>query len=45
MVFCTALSGRNAMYVSVINDMAGPGVFSQDLLAYCVEQAAQEMKE
>ena len=41
----TVLSGRNAMYVSIIDDMAGPGVFSQDLLAYCMEQAAQEMKE
>jgi hypothetical protein len=43
MVVRTALSGRNAAYVSVIDDMAGPGVFSQDLLAYCMEQAAQEM--
>ncbi len=45
MVVCMALSGRNEAYVSVIDDMAGPGVFSQDLLAYCMEQAAQEMKE
>jgi len=43
MVDRTALSGRNAAYVSVIDDMAGPGVFSQDLLAYCMEQAVQEM--
>ena len=45
MVVCMALSGRNVAYVSIIDDMAGPGVFSQDLLAYCMEQAAQEMKE
>jgi len=44
MVVRTALSGRNAAYVSVIDDMAGPGVFSQDLLAYCMEQVAQEME-
>ena len=35
MVVRTALCGRNATYVSIIDDMAGgPGVFSQDLLAY-----------
>ena len=45
MVVRTALSGRNEAYVSIIDDIAGPGVFSQDLLAYCMEQAAQEMKE
>jgi len=45
MVVRTALSGRNATYVSIIDDMAGgPGVFSQDLLAYCMEQADLEMK-
>ena len=44
MVVRTALSGRTAAYVSVIDDMAGPGVFSQDLLSYCMEQAAQEME-
>ena len=31
-----ALSGRNVAYVSIIDGMAGPGVFSQDLLAYCM---------
>jgi len=31
--------------VSIIGNMAGPGVFSQDLLAYCMEQAAQERME
>ena len=45
MVVRTALSGRNEAYVSVIDNIAGPGVFSQDLLAYCMEQTAQEMKE
>jgi len=45
MVVRMALSRCNATYVSVIDNMAGPGVFSQDLLAYCMEQAAQEMKE
>jgi len=45
MVVRTALSGCNAMYMSVIDNMPGPGVFPQDLLAYCMEQAAQEMME
>jgi hypothetical protein len=37
MVVGRALSRRNATYMSVINDVAGPGVFSQDQLAYCME--------
>ena len=44
MVVHTALSQRNPAYTSVIDDMAGPGVLSQGLLTYCMEQAAQELE-
>jgi hypothetical protein len=44
MVVCTALSQRNSTYTSVIDNMTGPGVLSQDLLTYCMEQAAQEFE-
>jgi hypothetical protein len=44
MVVRTALSQRNPACTSVIDIMAGPGVSSQDLLTYCMEQAAQELE-
>jgi hypothetical protein len=39
----TALSERQPLYVSIIEDMYDPGFLSQDYLAHCMEQAVQDL--
>ncbi len=38
----SALSECKPLYVSIIEDMYDPGFLSQDYLAHCMEQAAQD---